>query len=91
LHNTSFLPKDLPNNPLSCLYAASGLNNADLGRALLEAGTNPNDNESLHHSTEHPDLTCMKLLLGHGAKPNRAMRSNTCWITATSRGRWRRS
>src|SRR5207302_771718 len=42
----------------------------DLGLALLEAGANPNDGESLYHSTEHPDLACMKLLLRYGAEPN---------------------
>jgi ankyrin repeat protein len=67
--NAFFLPEDLPNNPLSCIYAATGLNNnPDLGFVLLEAGANPNDNESLYHSTEHHDLACMKLLLSHGAK-----------------------
>jgi len=71
--NASFTPQDLPNNPLSCLYAATGLNNnPDLGLLLLEAGANPNDGESLYHSTEHPDLACMKLLLRFGAEPNRA-------------------
>ena len=67
--NAFFLPEDLPNTPLSCIYAATGLNNnPDLGLVLLEAGANPNDNESLYHSTEHPDLACMKLLLRYGAK-----------------------
>ncbi len=36
---------------------------------MLEAGANPNDNESLYHSTEHSGLACMKLLLEHGALP----------------------
>lgn len=66
--NTAFVPEDLPDNPLSCLYAATGLNNnRALGLVLLEAGANPNDGESLYHSTEHWDLACMKLLLSHGA------------------------
>jgi ankyrin repeat protein len=68
--NASFTTEDLPNNPLSCLYAATGLNNNPaLALALLAAGANPNDSESLYHSTEHPDLECMKLLLRHGATP----------------------
>jgi len=62
---------EIPNNPLSCLYAASGLNNNPaLTQLLLKAGANPNDNESLYHSTEHPDLATFKLLLKHGANPN---------------------
>ncbi len=57
--------------PLSCLYGATGLNNnPTLALALLEAGANPNDGESLYHSTEHPDLACLKLLLAHGATPH---------------------
>jgi hypothetical protein len=68
--NAAYIPEDLPDNPLSCLYAASGLNNNPaLTQALLEAGANPNDGESLYHSTEHRDLACMKLLLRHGATP----------------------
>jgi ankyrin repeat protein len=68
--NAFFVPEDLPDNPLSCLYGATGLNhNSALAQALLEAGANPNDSESLYHSTEHRDLECMKLLLRHGAKP----------------------
>jgi ankyrin repeat protein len=68
--NAAFTPEDLPGNSLSCLYGATGLNNNPaLGLALLEAGANPNDSESLYHSTEHRDLACMKLLLRYGATP----------------------
>src|ERR1039457_2917261 len=68
--NAAFIPEDLPDNSLSCLYAATGLNNNPaLALALLEAGANPNDSESLYHSTEHRDLACMNLLLRHGATP----------------------
>jgi ankyrin repeat protein len=69
--NAFFLPKEMPDHPLSCLYGASGLNNNPaLTLVLLEAGANPNDGESLYHSTEHHDLACMKLLLKHGVTPN---------------------
>ncbi len=71
--NTAFVSEELPNNPLSCLYAATGLNNnAALASLLLKAGANPNDGESLYHATEHSDLACMKLLLRYKADPNRA-------------------
>jgi ankyrin repeat protein len=68
--NAMFVPEDIPSNPLSCLYGAAGLNNNPaLALSLLEAGANPNDSESLYHSTEHRDLACTKLLLGQGATP----------------------
>jgi ankyrin repeat protein len=67
--STSYTPSDLPENPLSCLYGATGLNNnPQLAVTLLEAGANPNDGESLYHSTEHADHACTKLLLKNGAK-----------------------
>jgi ankyrin repeat protein len=54
---------------LSVLYAASGrANNAALTRALLDAGADPNDNESLYHSTEFGNPACTRLLLERGAK-----------------------
>jgi ankyrin repeat protein len=54
---------------LSVLYAAAGrANHAGLTMMLLEAGANPNDNESLYHSAEFNDHTCTKLLLDYGAK-----------------------
>jgi ankyrin repeat protein len=66
----SVLFDEYPDNPLSCLYGATGLNNnPELAAVLLEAGANPNDSESLYHSTEHRDLACMKLLLRNGAMP----------------------
>ena len=66
--NAVFIPEGQTEIQLSCLYAATGLNNnPGLGLALLEAGANPNDGESLYHSTEHPDLVCVRLLLEHGA------------------------
>ena len=53
---------------LSCIYAAAGLNNNPaLASALLDAGANPNDGESLYHSTEHADLASFRLLLARGA------------------------
>ena len=61
--------REVPDMPLSCVYAASGLNNNPaLTKLLLEAGANPDDGESLYHSTEHSDLACFKLLLAHGAR-----------------------
>ncbi len=54
---------------LSCLYAAAGLlGNTELTQVLLEAGADPNDEESLYHATEHQDLACLRLLLEHGAR-----------------------
>jgi ankyrin repeat protein len=71
--DTTFIPENPNDSRLSCLYAASGLNNnAELTQLLLGAGANPNDGESLYHSTEHADLACMILLLAHDAKPNEA-------------------
>lgn len=66
--NASYIAREYPDSPLSCLYGATGLNNnPELGLALLEAGANPNDSESLYHSTEYPDWECVRLLLAHGA------------------------
>ncbi|MHC2335793.1 ankyrin repeat domain-containing protein [Bradyrhizobium sp. USDA 4454] len=54
-------------NPLSALYGAAGRNqDLALTRLLLEAGANPNDNESLYHSLEGSVTT--GLLLEHGAR-----------------------
>ena len=58
------------NSPLSALYGAIGhVRNIPLARFLLEAGANPNDNESLYHSTEMGHCDGLRLLLDHGAQP----------------------
>lgn len=51
------------------LYGAAGKNHQpEITKLLLDAGADPNDNESVYHATETPDLTCLKLLLAAGAR-----------------------
>ncbi|HUA01827.1 MAG TPA: hypothetical protein VMB02_15940 [Candidatus Aquilonibacter sp.] len=58
-----------PKWPLSAIYGASGKNHhPGMTRLLLGRGADPNDNESLYHSVESPDLTCTRLLLDAGAR-----------------------
>jgi ankyrin repeat protein len=53
---------------MSALYGAAGVvHDPELTRALLEAGADPDDGESLYHATEAPDPACLRLLLEHGA------------------------
>ena len=53
---------------LSALYGALGHgDNMRLARWLLENGANPNDNESLYHSTELGHHEGLRMLLEHGA------------------------
>ncbi|MBR0754472.1 hypothetical protein JQ604_19995 [Bradyrhizobium jicamae] len=54
-------------NPLSALYGAAGRNHdLELTKMLLDAGANPDDNESLYHSLEA--FVTTGLLLEHGAR-----------------------
>ncbi|MBN9669250.1 ankyrin repeat domain-containing protein [Roseibium aggregatum] len=56
---------------LSALYGAlCHADNYELGRWLLERGANPNDNESLYHSTELEHSRALRLLLDFGAIPD---------------------
>ncbi|HEY1317890.1 MAG TPA: ankyrin repeat domain-containing protein [Gaiella sp.] len=53
---------------MSALYGAAGVvHDPDLTRVLLEAGADPDDGESLYHSTESASTACLELLLAHGA------------------------
>jgi ankyrin repeat protein len=49
------------------LSIACARGDAPLARLLLDAEANPNDNDSLYHSVEPADDTCLRLLLEHGA------------------------
>ena len=47
---------------MSALYGAAGVaHDPELTRVLLEAGANPDDGESLYHSTESPSTACLAL------------------------------
>jgi ankyrin repeat protein len=54
---------------LPLFYAIGHADNMALGRSLLEHGVNPNDQESLYHSTELGHHEGLRLLLAHGANP----------------------
>ena len=54
---------------MSALYGAAGVRyDPVLTRALLEAGADPDDGESLYHATEAESPECVAILLEHGAK-----------------------
>jgi ankyrin repeat protein len=60
-----------PNGPAgeewTNLSIACARGDAPLVRLLLEAGANPDDDDSLYHSVEPADDTCLRLLLEQGA------------------------
>ncbi|UGB36858.1 ankyrin repeat domain-containing protein [Frateuria soli] len=67
--NGRWTDPELPGDPLSVLYGAAGRNHdVALTRRLLQAGADPNDNESLYHATEIADSTIVRLLLEAGAR-----------------------
>jgi ankyrin repeat protein len=69
--DSSWMSPDWEENPLSALYGAAGrAYNAAMTRMLLEAGANPDDNESLYHSCEGADAEITRLLLDAGATVN---------------------
>lgn len=58
-------------NDISALYGAlCHADNFELGKWLLEQGADPNDDESLYHSTELGHTRALELLLDHGARVN---------------------
>lgn len=66
--NAHWLNPEWDDCPESCLYGATGVNDCpELAEMLLAAGADPNDNESLYHSTELPTPDCLRILLQYGA------------------------
>jgi ankyrin repeat protein len=60
-----------PGSVWTPLYGAAGVGHEPrLTHLLLEAGANPDDNESLYHSCETRDHACLQLLLEAGATVN---------------------
>src|SRR4051812_32246321 len=54
---------------LGALYGAAGVaHEPRMTALLLEAGADPNDDESVYHATETGDDTCLRLLLAAGAR-----------------------
>ncbi len=53
---------------LGALYGAAGVaHEPRMTALLLQAGANPDDDESVYHATESADHTCLRLLLDAGA------------------------
>ncbi|MCK7610890.1 ankyrin repeat domain-containing protein [Roseibium sediminicola] len=69
--NDGYPPEPGADHALSALYGAlCHADNFELGRWFLEKGADPNDNESLYHSTELGHTRALELLLKHGARPD---------------------
>lgn len=67
--NSAWTNPKQPDFQLSALYGAAGrTHHVDMLKLLLDAGANPDDNESLYHSIESRDSTCTRLLLEAGAR-----------------------
>jgi hypothetical protein len=67
--NATYIDPAYPDSPLTPLYGAAGrAANMLLSRALLEAGANPNDGESVYHSCEHDRPELLELLFEFGAQ-----------------------
>ena len=53
---------------MSAVYGAAGVaHNPEATRLLLDRGADPDDGESVYHATEADDMSCLRILLDHGA------------------------
>jgi ankyrin repeat protein len=66
--NATAASPNWPGSIWTPLYGAAGVaHDPELTRLLLEAGADPDDGESVYHSCETRDHTCLQLLLERGA------------------------
>ena len=64
--NAHYAAAAAPDHKFPALYAAIAvIDNLALARTLLEAGANPNDNQSLYHAAERGDTDALELLVAH--------------------------
>ena len=64
--NAHYAAAAQPDHTFPALYAAIAVvDNLALARALLEAGANPNDTQSLYHAAERWDTDALDLLVAH--------------------------
>jgi len=69
--NDGYVAEPGGRHKLSALYGAlCHAGNFELGRWFLAKGADPNDNESLYHSTELGNAKALEALLKHGARPD---------------------
>ncbi len=67
--NGRMIDPDFPNDPFPALYGASGrVGCFETTVALLQAGAEPNDGESLYHSVEQSDRRIVAALVEAGAR-----------------------
>jgi len=80
--NASF--RRAESGPASALYGAAGLaHEPRMTALLLDAGANPDDNESVYHAVAAADTACLELLLAAGAD----VRRTNALANALGRGR----
>ncbi|HET7535545.1 MAG TPA: ankyrin repeat domain-containing protein [Candidatus Didemnitutus sp.] len=66
--NEYWIDEAFPDAKLPALYGATGVNNYPrTARVLLEAGANPNDDESVYHAAEHAHFESLEVLKEFGA------------------------
>ncbi|MEJ8547285.1 ankyrin repeat domain-containing protein [Brevibacillus borstelensis] len=66
-------PEDQSGRKLPVLYGALGIvGHLEVGKALLAAGANPNDGETLYHAAEMSRNDCLDLLFEYGVDVNTA-------------------